>query len=211
MNSILLWYKIELASRPINIIIMNLFILSANPVKAAQAHADTHVVKMILEACQMLYSAHWISTYPALLENKSAVGISRAQKMLDVPASFVDAPVRKNTSERGYRPVHLHHPCTRWIRASKENYLFACELAIAIGEEYKFRYGKIHMCLEHATWLSNHVPNLPETGLQRFAVAMKDEYKISDDPIECYHHYYRTSKEERGLLKYTRRERPGFL
>ena len=63
---------------------MNLFILSANPVEAAQAHADTHVVKMILEACQMLYSAHWTSAYPELLENKSAVGISRAQKMLPV-------------------------------------------------------------------------------------------------------------------------------
>ena len=103
---------------------MNLFILSANPVEAAQAHADTHVVKMILEACQMLYSAHWTSAYPELLENKSAVGISRAQKMLDVPAVFADAPIRKNTSERGYRPVHLHHPCTRWIRASLENYIY---------------------------------------------------------------------------------------
>lgn len=190
---------------------MNLFILSANPVEAAQAHADTHVVKMILEACQMLYSAHWTSAYPELLENKSAVGISRAQKMLDVPAMFSDAPIRKNTSERGYRPVHLHHPCTRWIRASLENYIYACRLALEIGNEYKYRYGKVHLCTEHALWLFVHVPPLPSIGLQLFAIAMKDEYKISDDPIECYHHYYRTSKEERGLLQYTRRERPSFL
>lgn len=191
---------------------MNLFILSENPVEAAQAHADTHVVKMILEACQMLYSAHWTALHPTLLDNKSAVGISRAQKLLALPPHFADAPLRKNTSERGYRPVHLHHPCTRWIRASKENYLFACRLALAIGEEYKFRYGKTHLCTEHAVWLLNHLPEgLPEVGLQPFAIAMDKEYKISDDAIECYRHYYKTSKKERGLLHYTKRDRPSFL
>jgi len=52
---------------------------------------------------------------------------------------------------------------------------------------------------------------LPDEGLQQFAMAMKPEYKISADPIESYRHYYRTSKEERGLLQYTRRERPAFI
>jgi hypothetical protein len=201
---------------------MNLFILSSNPTEAAEAHADKHVVKMILEACQMLYSAHWVCAYPELLENKSAVAISRAQKLLDLPPSLLKAPTRgKDAKEqgllpnpqgcRGYRPVHLHHPCTKWIRASLENYMWACDLAIAIGLEFTFRYGKIHACQQHAEWLRQNPPFLPSLGLQTFAIAMKTEYKISDDPIECYHHYYRTSKEERGLLQYTRREKPAFL
>lgn len=190
---------------------MNLFILSANPVEAAQAHADTHVVKMILEACQMLYSAHWVAAYPELLEIKSAIGISRAQKALELPLSIADAPLRKNSSERGYRPVHLHHPCTRWIRETIGNYKFACQLALAIGEEYKFRYGKEHLCTEHARWLLAHPPSILKGDLQQFAVAMNDAYKISDDPIECYRHYYKTSKDERNLLNYTRRVKPSFL
>lgn len=190
---------------------MNLFILSANPVEAAQAHADTHVVKMILEACQMLYSAHWTTSYPQLLEVKSAIGISRAQKALELPLSIADAPFRKGSSERGYRPVHLHHPCTRWIRETIGNYNFACELALAIGEEYRFRYGKEHLCAEHARWLLANPPCVPDGDLQPFAIAMNDAYKISDDAIECYRHYYKTSKEERNLLNYTRRERPSFL
>jgi hypothetical protein len=189
---------------------MNLFILSKSPKEAAEAHADKHVVKMILEACQMLYSAHWVSAYLELLENKSAIAVSRAQKLLDLPPSLVKAPAR-NGGCRGYRPVHLHHPCTKWIRASLENYMWACDLALAIGDEYTFRYGKKHGCYEHALWLKENPPVLPDEGLQTFAIAMKQEYKISDDPIECYHHYYRTSKEERGLLQYTRRERPNFL
>lgn len=199
-----------MARLPLNITEMNLFILSSNPTEAAEAHADKHVVKMILEACQMLYSAHWVAAYPELLENKSAVAISRAQKLLDLPPSLAKAPAR-NGGERGYRPVHLHHPCTKWIRASLENYIWACDLAIAIGHEFTFRYGKIHGCQQHAEWLRQNQPLLEAKGLQTFAIAMKPQYKISDDPIECYHHYYRTSKEERGLLQYTRRLKPAFL
>ena len=191
---------------------MNLFILSKSPKEAAEAHADKHVVKMILEACQMLYSAHWTCTYVKLLENKSAVAVSRAQKLLDLPPSLLKAPYRgKEAKEQGYRPVHLHHPCTKWIRASLQNYMWACELALAIGDEYTFRYGKKHGCYEHALWLQQNPPSLPSEGLQQFAMAMKPEYKISADPIESYRHYYRTSKEERGLLQYTRRLKPAFL
>lgn len=39
---------------------MNIFFLSLNPKEAAQFHGDKHVVKMILETAQMLYSAHWV-------------------------------------------------------------------------------------------------------------------------------------------------------
>ena len=158
----------------------------------------------------MLYSAHWVSAYPELLENKSAVAVSRAQKLLDLPPALLEAPCRGGGC-RGYRPVHLHHPCTKWIRASLQNYMWACDLALAIGNEFTFRYKKTHACQQHAEWLKANPPPLRSEGLQTFAIAMKAEYKISDDPIECYHHYYRTSKEERGLLQYTKREKPAFL
>lgn len=190
---------------------MNLFILSSDPKEAAQAHADKHVVKMILEACQMLYSAHWVAAYPELLYNKSAIAISKAQKLLPLPSSMLTAPTMKNSVFQGYRPVHLHHPCTKWIRASKANYEWAALLATAIGEEYTFRYSKEHSCAEHVRWLLANPPDIPDLPLQTFAIAMKNEYKISDDPIECYRHYYCTSKEERGLLQYTKREKPTFI
>jgi hypothetical protein len=189
---------------------MNLFILSSNPDAAAKAHADKHVVKMILEACQMLYTAHWITAYRGLLAYRSAVGISRAQKKLAVPPSMATAPLQKS-GDQGYRPVHLHHPCTKWIRNSLENYLFAAQLAIAIGNEYSYRYGGKHHCMEHAKWLLANPPVLPSRGLQPFVMAMDPEYKVSSDPIECYQEYYRVSKGGRGLLQYTRRAPPEFL
>uniref|UniRef100_A0A6C0I9T8 Uncharacterized protein n=1 Tax=viral metagenome TaxID=1070528 RepID=A0A6C0I9T8_9ZZZZ len=45
---------------------MNIFFLDISPSKCAQYHCDKHVVKMILELVQLLYSAHYIqeSTLP---------------------------------------------------------------------------------------------------------------------------------------------------
>jgi len=180
---------------------MNLFILSANPVEAARAHVDRHVVKMILEACQMLYTAHWTAVYPELCVKK--------KKGLALPASMATAPKKIGTEICGYIPAHINHPCTKWVRASLENYQFACALAIAIGEEYQFRYGKVHGCMEHAIWLAAHPPALAAIGLTPFAIAMDNKYKISDDAIECYRHYYVEGKKH--LLTYTRREKPDFL
>jgi hypothetical protein len=39
---------------------MNIFFLHYDPKKCAQYHLDKHVVKMILETAQMLYSVHWV-------------------------------------------------------------------------------------------------------------------------------------------------------
>ena len=39
---------------------MNIFFLSLDPAEAARLHCDKHVVKMILESCQLLYCAHWM-------------------------------------------------------------------------------------------------------------------------------------------------------
>ena len=38
---------------------MNIFFLHKNPKLCARYHLDKHVVKMILETAQMLYSVHW--------------------------------------------------------------------------------------------------------------------------------------------------------
>jgi hypothetical protein len=40
---------------------------------------------------------------------------------------------------------------------------------------------------------------------------MAEEYRISKNPIICYRHYYRTSKAERGLIRYTGRHVPHWL
>ena len=187
---------------------MNLFILSTDPIKAAQAHCDKHVIKMILETCQMLYTAHWTAAYPALLtKTKKQLG------PLPLPSSLETSPKKINSEARGYKYAHLKHPCTIWIRTSLENYHFACDLGIALGDEYTYRWQKPkpHACLEHVKWLKANPPALSAIGLTPFAIAMDDKYKNSSDPIECYRNYYLTAKKEKGLLVYTRRPEPDFI
>jgi len=192
---------------------MNIFILNIDPKKAAEAHGDKHVVKMVLEACQMLYTAHWTAVHPELLKERSAVKIAKAHKVLSVPEHMLTAPKRKCADENGYRPVHLHHPCTIWVRECVGNYMWAVDLALALAEEYEYRWpGKMHSCKAHAEWLkANLPPGIAHRERNGFAIAMDDEYRVKGDPIASYIKYYNGAKKDKNLTNYTRRAKPMFL
>ena len=195
--------------------LMNLFVLSINPRKAAEFHLDKHVVKMILEACQLLYTAHWVFTYPQILEQRSAIGISRLQKSLRVPESLKTAPHSKTRSEEpGFRPVNPHHPCAIWVRESSGNYLWAANLACELAKEYEYRWpGRgAHGCRAHAEWLKMNLPaQIPRAPRTEFVQAMDERFK-DPDPVIAYRRYYVISKDqERGLWHYTRRTAPQFV
>lgn len=193
---------------------MNIFILDLHPTKAAQAHADKHVVKMLLEACQLLYTAHWVVEYPHILEYRAPVKLAIVQKNLPIPSSIETAPPSgMRPGEPGFRPCHIHHPCSVWTRASLQNYIFLAHFAIALAEEFRYRYPKkgAHACEDHAHWLLHNYPSFMfDSGLTPFVQAMDDKYK-RDDPVEGYRNYYRTSKKERGILQYKTRPPPDWL
>ena len=193
---------------------MNIFVLDVDPVKAAQAHGDKHVVKMLLEACQLLYTAHWVISYPHLLEYKAPVKLAQVQKHLAVPESIRSAPSSTTRpNEPGFRPCHIYHPCAVWVRDSVSNYEFTCKLALALADEFKYRYPAKgpHACEAHAQWLLANPPCfMMDGGLTPFVQAMDPEYR-RDDPVEGYRNYYRTSKQGRGLTTYKLREPPEWL
>lgn len=193
---------------------MNIFLLHLDPTKCAQAHADKHVVKMLLEACQLLYTAHWVFHYPHILEYRAPVKLAIVQRHLAVPDSIQSAPPSiSRPKEPGFRPCHIHHPCAVWTRASLDNYLFLANLAVALAEEFKYRYPKkgAHACEDHAHWLLENSPYfMPDIGLTPFVQAMDVQYRRKD-PVEGYRNYYLTSKKDRGLLTYKTREKPDWV
>jgi hypothetical protein len=198
---------------------MNIFVLHRNPRKSARWHADKHVVKMILESVQMLYTTHWVLTYPLLLKQISPLAVSKFQKTLSTPPllEVCEAPCQKtNPSQRGYRPVHVHHPCTKWVRESLGNYMWLCRLALHLAEEHHYRWPSSppHSSEEHVKWLIKNPPSkLKQTPftLTSFALAMPEEYK-KHDAIGAYRAFYKGSKTERGITnKYTKRHRPHWL
>jgi len=114
---------------------MNIFFLSLDPSEIAKMSCDQHVVKIQLEICQMLYTAH--------------------------EQSYVEkcAPYTKDGKRRGYKPAHSKHPMTMWVGSNLENYLYACKIGIALTMEYSRRYKKIHTCARHLVWLYDNPPS----------------------------------------------------
>ena len=161
---------------------MNIFVLSLCPRLAARLHCDKHVVKMILETAQLLYTAHHV-------------------------AGTVDLPMG------AYKKTHANHPCALWVRESRANYLWLVELGWWLCKEYQYRYGggKVHKTERHILWLKSCVPRLPDVPQTPFRLAMPDEYK-HPDAVQAYQAYYRENKlKVRGIVAYTRRDRPAFL
>jgi len=170
---------------------MNLFFLHCNPSECAKHHCDKHVVKMILEIVQMLYTAHIVlGTY-----------------------NLPEGHYRKISN-------HIH-PTAVWIRKCKENYLYAAEVALSIAYEYTHRYNKIHSCQSHAEWLFQNLPVFNEfqdySGSNKEIVFATNEFFTSlgitpiplcmpddcycDDPIKSYRKYYLMYKKH--FVKWT--------
>lgn len=167
---------------------MNIFVLSKSRKRCAQYHCDKHVIKMILESAQLLYTCIHLTGYS------------------------VDNAPYSSSGNRGYRITHKNHPCAVWVRESLSNYIWLCGLAIELCKEYTYRYEKIHKTQEHIEWLSMQRPDIPELGLTEFAKAInKDLYPEchSMDPVTAYRSYY--IRDKKNLLIYTKREVPYWI
>lgn len=162
---------------------MNIFFLSLNPKEAARLHCDKHVVKMIIESAQLLYSAHWMLNP----EDLHAGAYKIAHK--NHPCSIW---VRQSISN------YMWLASLGWWLCKEYQYRY--------GEHKK------HKTEDHIVWLINHPPkSIPVCGFTNPVLAMPDEYKL-ENPIEAYKLYYIESKlKQRGIVKYTKREWPDFL
>ena len=88
-----------------------------------------------------------------------------------------------------YKEAYKNHPCTIWARESWDNYQWLYKHFIALGDEYKHRYGREHASitkLKDALYF--HPNNIEDKGFTPLAQAMPDEYK-DDDPIVAYRNY----------------------
>ncbi len=162
---------------------MNIFFLSLDPKLAAEYHCDKHVVKMILESAQLLYSAHHVLNPEGLPEG------AYKKTHIKHPCSLW---VRESLANY------------RWL--VNLGWYLCKEYQFRYGET------KTHKTEAHILWLRDHPPpSLLDVGFTLFRQAMPDEYK-RDDAVEAYRVYYRENKVKiRNIVKYTRRPTPKFL
>lgn len=182
---------------------MNIFVLDNDPVIAAQQQCDKHVVKMIVESGQMLSTAHRM--LDGIIErrpSKSGKTTVNYYKLEDDRENIL------------YKAVHHNHPCSVWTRECCVNYTWHYNHFVALCEEYKYRYGKVHSTdtkLRHV--LRNKPHNIPhEHEMTPFKLAMKSnpECIALGNPIEAYRAFYQT-KQERFKMEWTNRTRPSWF
>ena len=161
---------------------MNLFLLSLNVCECSRWHCDKHVVKMILEIVQMLYTS-WHVNNPH-------------------DPRLMHAPLCISSGKNGYKKSHMNHPMAKWMRHSRGNYRFAVRLASALCLEFKFRYGKYHACTEHVLWLSSNLPHFEKIEMTTVPQCMPDEYKVEGDSVQAYRNYYMGAKRSFATWKH---------
>jgi len=172
---------------------MNIFFLSRKTRQCAKWHCDKHVVKMILESTQLLYTAHRENGGNEMIEK--------------------DAPICVTSGKRGYKGTHKNHPSAIWVRESLAHYSWLLWLAKDLVEEHMYRFSPkpYHACLVHLEWFEANPPPglMDKTEWIRDPIpAMPNEYKRTNDSLTSYRNFYNGSKRERGLLKYTKRHMP---
>jgi len=153
---------------------MNIFVLDRDPSRAAEYHCDKHVVKMVLEAAQLLSDVH------RFYDPGTTLSIYR--------------PLAS----------HRRHPCAVWARTNGANYAWLLSLAVALGTEFELRYEKKHKSQELVEGPLRILPKMLTLDTLRtpFVQAMPDEYKCKD-VVLAYRRYYafekmRFAKWERG-------------
>ena len=144
---------------------MNLFYLDRDPVTAASYHYDKHKVKMVLEAAQMLCTAH------------HCYGDEELKDLIP------------------YKQAHLNHPSTIWVRKSRATYFWVYEYMMALGREYTKRYGKEHLTIiKCRDFLSQYPKYIQGDDWCEPPQCMPDEYKVEGDSISAYWNYYEGDK-----------------
>lgn len=116
--------------------------------------------------------------------------------------------VNESGGSSPYKTTHKNHPCTIWAKESLSNWLWLKDLAIALNEEWQFRFNhtRNHKSVDVA--LSLTAPDICDIGLTEFHQAMPDQYK-SPDVVQAYRDYYIGEKSH--LAKWSKRSTPEWF
>lgn len=182
---------------------MNIFVLSKDPIEAAQLQCDKHVAgKMAVESAQMLSTAH------RMLDGQPITGPSKSGKRTSKKWILPDS-----REEVLYKAVHFAHPCTVWTMTSNNNYNWHYVHFTALCDEYTHRYGKVHKTDTLLREVLKTPPrNIPVGYLTQQLLAMKSnpECMFPHDPVKSYRMFYQT-KQERFKMVWTKRSVPDWF
>ena len=177
---------------------MNIFYLHKDPVICAQMHCDKHVVKMNIEYAQLLSTAHRVIDGTMWI-GKTANGRSIKRYFL------------KNGEMNSvlYKASHINHPSAIWVRDSIKNYQWLYDMWIALGDEYTYRYGKVHESIRKLSDYLLFPPTDMFDGPFTQPIPAMQHYPqciVEKNSIASYRNYYWIAKQD--IAKWKKRETP---
>lgn len=130
-------------------------------------------------------------------------------KMVLESAQLLSSAHWMTGGEAHYRLTHKNHPCSKWVRESMNNYLWLCQHALELCNEYTRRYGRTHKSEPIIIDMCMNPPNfLEEKGLTEFPLAMPDDVKTPGDPVKSYRDYY--MKYKKDIVKWNHSKKPNW-
>jgi hypothetical protein len=142
---------------------LNIFVLDSDPVKAAQAQCNKHIVKMTTETAQILSTVHYLASprpdIPMAATHRNHPCVMWTRESLD-----------------NYIWLTIHG-----LALSEEYY-----------KRYGQRKGCEHGSRRALVWLETNRPPLPRKGLTPFALGFKGfpEYIVTGDAVASYRAFY---------------------
>ncbi len=130
-------------------------------------------------------------------------------KMILESVQIMCTALNKKGFTTPYKSTHIKHPCVLWTEKSYDNFLWLSKLALALNEEFKYRYNKTSSHRSIDVLLEVHQKEFESLGLTEFVQAMPDEYKVPGDAVSAYRNYYLGEKMK--FAKWTRRRPPSWI
>lgn len=178
---------------------MNIFYIHPDPKMCAEWAVDSHCVKMILEASQLLSTAHRILDGTEYTDKTKTGRNVKRWRLSDSRESVL------------YSATHVNHPCAVWCRQDAANYAWLYCYLKEHCKEYTYRYGKVHKVEKDGLLdaLSVYPENIPFIRFDDPPSAMDPKYIISKDAVENYRNYYKVGKVH--LHRWKNRQPPEWI
>ena len=120
--------------------------------------------------------------------------------------------LKPDSGKELYKPTHVNHPCSVWVRSNPANYDWLYVCLFWLHREYLFNYNNHNASYRLIGSLKenpfdSYKPSI-DKDFSEPPLAMPDYCKIGD-AVESYREYYR--REKADLLVYKFRYAPHFL
>ena len=142
-------------------------------------------------------------TDPCPTKSAQHLDTKRVISQIKESAQMLATAIRLNGGPATYKVAHPNHPCTVWVRQSRNNYLWLFEHFLALIDEYKRRKNKEHACEAFILEFEYGIQFIPQGELTPFVnAAARSDMGISYKHIEDVHLAYKLYLIERwGLDK----------